>query len=121
MNRFLILIHGDDEAFAALTPDQAAQMLEALRPFEETVTREGRLLGTHRLVPASQATLVKTANGNRSVIDGPFTESKEQLGGYYLVEAKDRQQVLGWLELIPPLMDSTLEVRQVVDEERSVY
>lgn len=95
-------------------------MLAALRPFETTVEREGKLLSTHRLHPASSATLVKIHNGESSVTDGPFTESKEQLGGYYLVEAASKDQVLGWIDLIPALMDSTLEVRQVVDEERSV-
>ncbi len=120
MNRYMILIHGDDEAFAALPPEQIAQMLEQLQPFEETVQREGNLISTHRLHAASQATLLKIKGGNRSFTDGPFTESKEQLGGYYLVEATSKEQVLGWLNLIPALMDSTIEMRQVVDEERSV-
>ncbi len=120
MNRYLILIHGDAEAFAEIPPEQAQQMLEQLRPFEEMVAREGSLLGTHRLLPASQSTLVSIKGGKRAVTDGPYTESKEQLGGYYLVEAESEAQVLSWIELIPDLMDSTLEVRQVVDEERSV-
>lgn len=120
MNRYMILMHGDGEAFEALPPEQAQQMIEQLRPFEETVQRRGKLLATHRLHPSSTSTLLKIRNGKRSVTDGPFTETKEQLGGYYLVEARDAQQVLGWMELIPALMDSTLELRQVVDEVRSV-
>lgn len=120
MNRYMILIHGDDEAFAALPPEQARQALDSLKPFEDTVAREGRLLSTHRLMPASDAILIKIRDGKRSVTDGPFTETKEQFGGYYLVEAEDEQQVLHWTELIPPLMDSTLEIRLVVEEERSV-
>ncbi len=120
MNRYLILIHGDDDAFAQLPPDAVQQMIEQLRPFEETVQREGKLLGTHRLHPASSSTLMKVKKGERSFTDGPFTESKEQLGGYYLVEAASKEQVLGWMELIPALMDSTLEVRQVLDEDRSL-
>ena len=120
MNRYMILMHGDDEALAALPAKQVRQMIEALRPFEETVAREGTLLSTHRLHPASRSTLLKIRNGKSSVIDGPFTETKEHLGGYYLVEAADEAQVLDWLGLIPLMMDSTLEVRQIVDEERSV-
>ncbi len=116
----MILIYGDDEAFAALPSDQAQQMIDALRPFEETVACEGVLIGTHRLHPASSSTLLKIRNGKARVVDGPFTETKEQLGGYYLVEAADEAQVLEWMKLIPSLMDSTLEVRQVVSEERSV-
>lgn len=120
MNRYMIFIHGDGEAFEALSPEQAQQMIDHLKPFEETVRSEGKLLGTHRLHPASRSTLLKVRNGERSVTDGPYAESKEQLGGYYLVEADSQEQVLGWLDLIPALMDSTLEVRQVVDEERSI-
>ena len=116
----MILIHGDAEAFAAIPPEQAMQMIEQLRPFEETVASEGKLLSTHRLVPASQGRLVTIRNGKRSITDGPFTETKEQFGGYYLVEAESIDQVLNWTGLIPALMDSTLEIREVIDEERSV-
>lgn len=118
--RYMVLVYGDAEAFAKLPPEQARQMIEALQPFEETVSREGKLLATHRLTPASKSTLVRIRDGEAFLIDGPFTETKEQLGGYYLVEARDKAQVLKWLELIPPLMDSTFEVRQVIDEERSL-
>ncbi len=120
MPRFLILIHGDDSEFSELPPDQAQEAIAALRPFEETVAREGSLLGTHRLHPSSESILVRIREGKPSIIDGPFTESKEQLGGYYLIEAHDLDQVLTWMRLIPPVMDSTLEVRRVVDEERSL-
>lgn len=120
MNLYMILIHGDDEAFVDLPREQVSQMLEQLRPFEEAVQREGKLLSTNRLHPASSSTLMKIRKGKRSVMDGPFTESKEQLGGYFLIEADSKEQVIGWMELLPPLMDSTLELRQVIDEERSV-
>ncbi len=120
MNRYMILIHGDAEEFQALPSEQAQQMLKELQPFEETIRKEGKLLATHRLHPSSISTLLKIRKGKRSVTDGPFTESKEQLGGYYLVEAESKAQVLGWMELIPALMDSTLELRQVIDEERSI-
>lgn len=118
MTRFLILIHGDDEAFAQLPPEEVRSALEALRPFEQRVAREGTLVDTQRLQPASQAALIRIKNGKSSVTDGPFAETKEQLGGYYLVEAQDLEQVICWTELIPPLMDSTLEIREVIDEER---
>ena len=120
MNRFMVLIHGDDMAFASLPPEDAMKIIESLSTFENTVRREGKLLGTHRLVPAAQAKLIRIRNGQRTITDGPFTETKEQFGGYYLVEAADEEQVMRWVELIPPAMDSTLEVRQVIDEERSV-
>jgi hypothetical protein len=120
MSRYLILIHGDDTGFAELPADAIQQMINSLKPFEEKVAEEGKLLSTHRLVPATDATLVRIKNAERSITDGPFAETKEQLGGYYLVEAQDEAQVLRWLELIPNLMDSTLEIRQVVEEERSL-
>ena len=106
MKRFLILIHGDDEAFAQLSPEEINSALDALHPFEETVVREGALISTQRLHPARTSTLVQYRNGVSSTVDGPFTETKEQLGGYYLVAAKNLEQVLDWTKLIPPLMDS---------------
>ena len=96
LHRFLILIHGDDQVFASLPPEVAQEMIALLQPFEETVAREGRLIGTHRLMPAAGATLVQIRGGKRSITDGPFTETKEQLGGYYLVEAHDEQR---WFRL----------------------
>ena len=120
MTRYLILIHGDNEAFESMPSEEAAKVLETLDPFETTVATEGRLLSTHRLTPARDSTLIEIRNGEKSITDGPYTETKEQLGGYYLVEARDRAQVLQWLELIPPMMDSTLEVREVIEEERSL-
>ncbi len=116
----MILIHGDDEAFASIPPEQAMQMIAQLQPFESKVAEEGKLISTNRLVPASQGKVVRIRNGDRSVTDGPFTETKEQFGGYYLVEAEGIDQVLEWTSLIPALMDSTLEIRQVIDEERNI-
>jgi hypothetical protein len=118
MSRFLVLIYGDDEAFADLPPAEIERMLASLRPFEEKVAAEGRLLETLRLKPASTARLIRTRNGERSVTDGPFTETKEQFGGYYLVEAADAEQVVRWTGLLPAGMDSTLEIREVIEEER---
>lgn len=119
MNRYMILLYGDDESFAELPPEELSQLFELLRPFEDTVRREGKLIGTDRLHPASKSTVMKIRRGKRSVMDGPYTESKEQLGGYYLVEADSEEHVLGWIELLPALVDSTLEVRKIIDEERS--
>ena len=116
----MILIHGDNSEFTDLPPEAAKQMIEALEPFESTVKSEGKLLANQRLVMPEDAKLYRIRSGKTAITDGPFSETKEQFGGYYLVEAESMDQVLGWLKLIPPMMDSTIEVRQAIQEERSL-
>jgi len=120
MKKFMILIHGDDEQFADMSEEEASAIISSLNSFESQLKSENALLATHRLHPASTAKLVRLKRKNgRTFLDGPFTETKEQLGGYYLLQAENMDTALKWLELIPASMDSTLEVREVVDEERS--
>lgn len=120
MKKFMILIHGDDEQFADMSEEEASAIISSLNSFESQLKSENALLATHRLHPASTAKLVRLKRKNgRTFLDGPFTETKEQLGGYYLLQAENMDTALKWLDLIPASMDSTLEVREVVDEERS--
>lgn len=120
MKKFMVLIHGDDERFANMHEKEAATIIASLKDFESRLKSENAFIATHRLHPASTAKLVRLKKRNgRTLLDGPFTETKEQFGGYYLVQAESMEKVLDWLELIPASMDSTLEVREVVDEERS--
>ena len=75
----------------------------------------GRYLGANPLHPTSMATSVRVRNGKRSVTDGPFAETHEQLGGYFLIDAKDLDEAIGIAERIPMASKGTVEVRPVVE------
>jgi hypothetical protein len=70
-------------------------------------------VGSNRLRPTGTATTVKVANGKTQVLDGPFADSKEQLGGYYLIEAKDLDAALGWAAKCPGAGHGSVEVRAI--------
>jgi hypothetical protein len=67
----LILIYREDQAFEALSPEETEQAMELLKPFEETVPRDGKLLSTHRLKPAASTTPIQIRGDKRSITDGP--------------------------------------------------
>jgi hypothetical protein len=120
MRKFMVLMHGDGEAFARLTQEEAMEMIESLQTFEERRRSESAPPATHRLFPASTAKLIKLTKSRRTLLDGRFAETKEQFGGYHLAQADNAGQVIEWLELAPPAPDSTPEALEVIEEERSL-
>jgi hypothetical protein len=117
MAKYMLLIYGD-ETDAPITQDQWDWMLKAHGQFAQTVTEQGgQILGGDALQPTATATSVRgDATGDQVVTDGPFVETKEALGGFYLIEAADLDQALAFAKLCPapgggvelrPLMDTS--------------
>ena len=82
--------------------------------FGEAAGAAGVLLGDNALEPVSTATSVRVRHGKSELIDGPFAETKEQLGGYYLLECKDLDEAIDWAAKIPTARYGTVEVRPVM-------
>jgi hypothetical protein len=81
--------------------------------YGEALKKAGALVNSNRLKPISAATTVRVANGKQQVLDGPYADSKEQLGGYYLIEAADLDAAIAWAARCPGSGHGTVEVRPV--------
>ncbi|HYY78073.1 MAG TPA: YciI family protein [Actinomycetes bacterium] len=119
MARYMLLIYGN-EADAPPTQDQWDWMLKAHGQFARTVTEQGgQILGGDALQPTATATSVRgDASGEQVVTDGPFVETKEALGGFYLIEAADLDQALAFAKLCPA-PDGGVELRPIMDTSGS--
>jgi hypothetical protein len=116
MARYLILIYGDERQWAAMSPQEQRQLDEAHRAF--AAAAGSALLDSRELEPASAATTLRTDPAGRlSATDGPFLETKEAIGGYYLIEAADLDEVLGLASRLYEVSagHSGVEIRPVVD------
>jgi len=108
--QFLALIYGSDDKQDVDTPT----LIEQYTVFDEQASAAGVLLSGNALQPVSTATSVQVRAGKPTLIDGSFAETKEQLGGYYLMDCKDIDEALHWAAKIPSARYGTVEVRPVM-------
>ena len=115
--KYLLALFGDESRFAELTPEQQAAGMQEWDKYTRDAIDAGVHLGGEGLQPSATATTVRIqAEGEPIVSDGPFAETKEQLGGYYLLDCKDLDDALAWAKRIP-MPGGTVEVRPVMDYE----
>ena len=112
--QYICLIYGDEQSFEGMGDEDRNQVMADYMAFTESIGKSGNLVAGDALQPTSTATSVRVRNGETLVTDGPFAETKEQLGGYYLVEAKDVDEALKIAQRIPSARYGTIEVRPVV-------
>ena len=109
--KYMLLIYGDEAGILAASKEQAAQMLAAYGAYTEAMKKAGVHVGSNRLRPTTSGTTVRVANGKTEVLDGPYAETKEQLGGYYMIEVPDLDAALSWAARCPGASHGTIEVR----------
>jgi hypothetical protein len=112
--QYLLLIYGNESAMLGAPKEASSQMMGAYTAYTEAMKKAGVLAGSNRLRPTGDATTVRAPNGKKSVLNGPFAETKEQLGGYYLVEAKDLDEATKLAARIPGARTGSIEVRPVM-------
>ena len=114
--QYMLLIHTDEgrmrEAMAAAKG--APEMMGAYRAYTDAMKQAGVFVAGDALQPSTTATVVRVRDGKTQVLDGPYAEAKEQLGGYYLIEAKDLDAALEWAARCPGAELGTMEVRPVM-------
>ncbi len=110
--RYMMLVYLDE---GALSEDERNQCYEKSVQLTHDLHASGNFLAAGPLYPTSTATSVRVRDGRRMVTDGPFAETREQLGGYYLIEAKDLDEAIGIGERIPGAKFGTIEIRPVVE------
>ena len=108
--KYLCLVYGEEQALANM-PDSHCLA------FDEEIRRSGHCIASEALQPVSTATTVRVRNGKVSVTDGPFAETKEQLGGFYVVDCKDLDEAIEWAAKIPGAKNGSVEVRPIMDYE----
>ena len=112
--QYLLLIYGDEAHWAGLSKEESDAIFDEYRTFTESIAAQGIMQGGAALTPVSTARTVRVREGRSTVSDGPFAETREQLGGYYLVEAKDLDEAISIAARIPSARYGTIEVRPVV-------
>ncbi len=111
--RYLLMIHTDEKAMQAAPKEAAARMMAAYGAYTTALKEAGVYIGGERLHPSSTATVVRARDGKTQVLNGPYAEIKEQLGGYYLIEAADLDAALAWAARCPGAAIGAVEVRPI--------
>ena len=110
--RYMLLIYGDEQA---LNQTEREKCYQESRQLAHQLDAAGQFLATAPLQPTAAATSVRVREGKRLVTDGPFAETREQLGGYFLVNARDLDEAIAIAERIPGARWGTVEIRPVVE------
>ncbi len=111
--KYMLLIYFDEQA--ALSEAERQACYDESTQLAHQLRSNGQYLGANPLQPTSMATSVRVREGKRLVTDGPFAETREQVGGYFLVETKNLDEALGIAERIPMARKGTVEVRPVIE------
>jgi len=110
------LLYVNEAGWPELTPAQQEAGMAAYNAYTEALTKAGILRGVNRLHASTGASTVRLADGKPQVLDGPFADSKEQLGGYYVIEAPDIDAAIAWAARCPAADHGVVEVRELFDQ-----
>ncbi|MDB5172841.1 MAG: dehydrogenase [Phycisphaerales bacterium] len=116
--RFMAIVKANKESEAGVLPDP--QLLEAMGKFNEELVKAGVMLAGEGLQPSSKGARVRFSGNKRTVIDGPFSETKELVAGFWLLQVKSKEEAIEWIKRSPnpfPGADSEIEIRQVFEAE----
>ncbi len=111
--QYLLTLYADESGWNAMTPEQQQQGVAAYGAYTEALKQAGVLAGANRLRPSATATTLRTTNGKTQVLDGPYADSKEQLGGYYLIDVPDLDAAMTWAGRCPGVQHGVVEVRAI--------
>ena len=112
--KYAFTIYRDEAAQENASPEEMQAMSQAYAEVTQEMDQKGALLAGDALYPTQTATTVRVREGERSVSDGPFAETKEQLGGFYVLECKDLDEAIEWAAKIPGSHHGSVEIRPVM-------
>ena len=111
--RYLLMLYAAERVGLAMPPEQMAGFMEQMYAYREALAKAGAFVATAPLMPTSDACVIRVQDGATSVQDGPYAETREQLGGYYQIEAKNLDEALGLAARIPGARYGSVEVRPI--------
>jgi hypothetical protein len=109
--QYLLMLYVHEAGWPKLSKAEQEQGTAAYAAYTEALQKAGAYVGSNRLQPSSNATTVRMTNGKSQVLDGPYADSKEQLGGYYLIDVPDLDAALSWAARCPTVNHGLVEVR----------
>jgi hypothetical protein len=109
--RYVLMNYVKEANWSEQTPEQRAQTVAAYKAYSEALTKAGVLVGGQGLSAPSQATTVRIANGKTQVMDGPYADTKEQLGGIVTIEVADLDAAISWAARCPAASNGIVEIR----------
>jgi hypothetical protein len=111
--QYLLLLYAGESGWTTMTEAEQKQGYMAYMAYTEALKKAGALVGSNRLQPVATATTVRNTDGKAQVLDGPYVDTKEQLGGYYLIDVPDLDAALSWASRCPGASHGTIEVRPI--------
>lgn len=111
--QYMLSLYVDEAGFQKMTPEQQQQGYAAYMAYSDALKQANALVASGRLQPSRTATTVRIVNGKSQVLDGPFIDTKEQFGGYFLIEAPDLDAALAWAARCPGAGHGIVEVRPI--------
>ena len=112
--KYLLLIYEDEQAFAGISEAEQGQIFDEYMTYSKDIKKKGHYISGEALQPVATATTVRVRNGKPITTDGPFAETREQLGGFYMVEARDLDEAIGLAARIPSSRTGSIEVRPIM-------
>lgn len=114
--KYILMDYVNESGWPKLTRTEKEHWLGAYIAYVEAMTNAGVLRGSAGLQPTSSATTVRVANGKTQVLDGPYADSKEQLGGFHIIEVADLDAAISWAARCPTALHGVVEVRPIMDK-----
>ena len=111
--KYMLMTYVNESGWTKMTKAEQEQGAAAYMAYGEALRKAGALAGSNRLQPTSAATTVRIANGKSQVLDGPYVDSKEQLGGYFLIDVPNLDAALSWAARCPAAGHGVVEVRPI--------
>jgi hypothetical protein len=115
--KYILMDYVNESGWPELTKDEKEHWLGAYMAYIEAMAKAGVLKGSTGLQPTSTATTVRVADGKTQVLDGPYADSKEQLGGFHIVDVPDLDAALSWAARCPTALHGVVEVRPIMDKQ----
>jgi hypothetical protein len=119
--RYMLLIVGDESRYADMSPEDARAMTQRWSDYTRELVQAGVFVSGEGLQTSATATTLRVQDGERLLTDGPFAETKEQLGGFYVIDCRDLDEAIDWGTRLPSAEGGTTEIRPVIDYEASGY
>ena len=113
--KYLLMIYASEKDEAKMSPEETGKVMQAYGAYTEALIKAGALQGGERLRPTADATSVRVRAGKTEVLNGPYAETREQLGGYYVIDVPDLDAALTWAARCPSSSYGTIEVRPIWD------
>lgn len=109
--KYILMIYGDESRWETMSSEEKQVVYEGHNAYGEALGQAGVMRGGYELKPIATATTLRFENGKPTTTDGPFAETKEQLGGYYVIEVDNLEQALEWAAKMPGMSSGAVEVR----------